>query len=1125
MADTLYNKIVVGLDGAKDGNKFEACANSLLREKYPWLTWIKGGNDAGFDGAGAAQGGSRVQLVCTTDKDVIGNVTNSLERTKAEGQKSDTVLVATSRNLSPEQKRNIQKRIEEYGKSWLPIEDQPAFAELIYHSSRWRIELLNIPGNSPPLSRFPVSDRIFLPLAPIGRDTEIAQLKATTTDLVVFGQPGSGKTHLLAHVAKDTEGLFVVSSTESAILDGIRDEKPKWLIIDDALSSLATMRLLKKFRQETGAVFRVVATCWPGQEAEVAAVLGIADQKPLDLGLLTPLDIKNIIVAAGIGGPDHLLTELIAQANGKPGLAVTLARLCSRDTIKDVFTGQALARDVKKSLVEMAGKDAVGLLGFFALSGDAGLDIATAAKLAERPQETVRQQAVTMGAAGILQVLHNGHLAIEPIRLRQALVAEVFCVPGLSLDWESFLPAMPSKGDALETIICGTMIAEASDDARLQKHILAVAKGGGGIRDACRIYCELGRYQALWVLEQFPELLDHVAGPALEHAPKEVIPLILEEDLRGGDAPFRSRERLKSLAKWIGAVALKPETVKRRELVLNAVLGMQDCLRNTATLLAALDHVFSLRFEWISNPPGQSMTMTITSGAVKLDYLPAIGAFWPRALPLLKDLPAQQTAGLLAIIGDWVFPDHALQKPPPAAYLQVARNIGTAMFNDLIAAYADRWAVLRRFDHMAEELGITLPSDRNPLAAILFPGRTNPREAEESEAQRAAATALAHEWLARGPDSATIRAWIECERLAGEHNVSYPNLGNQVAWEISRAAGEISPWFTALLQEGLPAHLLWSVALRACRENPATLSGFVHEYRSHPEYGPLAIECLLLFAKPDSADWNACLDDLPKHASKVGVMVLRNQLDDPTIHWFLRHGNGQTIREVTSNLWSADPVGVIPAELLEDWKAGVVSHLAEDHEWEGIAPKYPELACAWLKQRMNQTFEEHYAAEENMSQNHYRPQIIRALTEAQRIELIEHFNEGSWESGLLAEIIGEDAKLIRHALGRPATKNFVGASLGSPLDSPHGWPERAIVLFENGWSLEDVFRASSTMESGWIGRESDATEKRRVAYLQFAQHADQRIRDLCAFADNYLGQRCEAEKKRERRAEIRGSPL
>jgi hypothetical protein len=88
--------------------------------------------------------------------------------------------------------------------------------------------------------------RTYLPLDPIGREAEVEKLTASITDLVVFGQPGSGKTHLLAHIAKSTDGLFLAATSRAAIADGIRQQQPKGVIVDDAFSRLDLLRLLRQ---------------------------------------------------------------------------------------------------------------------------------------------------------------------------------------------------------------------------------------------------------------------------------------------------------------------------------------------------------------------------------------------------------------------------------------------------------------------------------------------------------------------------------------------------------------------------------------------------------------------------------------------------------------------------------------------------------------------------------------------------------------------------------------------------------------------------------------------------------------------------------------------------------------
>ena len=1120
MVDPLYNNIIDGLEALGDGDKFEACANSLLREKYPFLTWIKGGGDAGFDGVGARSDGTRVQFICTTQGNVIGNVSNSLARARDENQQSDVVLVATSRQLSPEQKRNIDARITEFGKSSLPIEDQPAFAELIYHSPRWRKELLGIAGHPPPLSLFPVSDRVFLPLAPIGRDVEIGRLTAYGDDLVVFGQPGAGKTHLLAHVARLAEGSFLVSANTEAIMDGIRSQRPKWIIVDDAKTRVGMLATLRQMRNDTGAEFRIVAACWPGQEEEVAAVLGTTEKKPLEVGQLPQLEIKQIINAAGVNGPDELLAELISQANGKPGLAVTLARLSFRETIRDVFTGKALARDVKRSLTELAGKEAVSLLGYFSLAGDAGLKLSVAAELAGGNADAVRQQAVTMGAAGVLQILDNENLTVEPVRLRQALVAEVFCRPGFALDWEPLLAAMPDAADMLITLICARAIGGKVDDGRLRVNIEALARSGHGAGKVCDYYAQLGRSQCLWVLERFPAMLEKIAEHLLEFAPTEALPLLIRADLKVPDG-IRVNERLKAVEKWFNVVGFRPETAKRRELVLKALLDMELEVRDTPTLLAALAHIFSLRFERTSHPPGERLKFVVQYGPIPLSAAERIAARWAEALPLMTGLSTNQTALLTSVIEDWVFPVRLSDKLP-SAYAEACRGHGRAMLTDLIEAYADRWAVLRRFSHMADSLGVELPNAGPSLVAILYPPLGAHFEVEERKEHREAVLALAQRWLDADSIPMVVAEWLACEREASDHGLGYRELSGILAQEIASKSKDVRSWLREMCAQRAPASLVWPFAWHACNQDRSTVDEFVSGFRDDRDYGGLAVECLLLFSGPGVPIWDNSRDALFAHAGRIGAAVLRNQLEDETILWLLRNGSPAVLHEVGSHLWSAEPKGQIPEPLKALWGQAVVDHLADDYQWEGIAKLHPDLSCAWLKKRINQSYEERHQEESDYTTNHYLPYIIASLNNDQRRELIDHFAEENWRYDLIVTLVGGDLDLMRHALSRPATARLAFHCLGSPEGSPNGWAERAIVLFEHGLTADEVLGASQPGMIGGEGKFSDHYERRRQAYAAFANHADVRVREVCVMADAMLAACKDDALKREHRAAVRG---
>ena len=625
----------------------------------------------------------------------------------------------------------------------------------------------------------------------------------------------------------------------------------------------------------------------------------------------------------------------------------------------------------------------------------------------------------------------------------------------------------------------------------------------------------------MWVLDRFPDLLGRIADFALLYAPREVLPRLIKTGLSQPEG-IRGRDRLKAVEKWISAVALKAETVTRRALLLDALLAMEAEVRDTPTLLAALVHIFSLRFEWVSQPPGDRHTMTLQTGPVSLDAVPGIAALWPKALPLLTNLSINQIGSLEAILRDWVFPGSRLASKPAEGYIDLCKGFGRNMLSDLIRVYVGRWALLRRFDHMTAALGITLPQSGDVLAEVLFPAAASPFEIEHRPEHRAAALTLAHRWLDEGANPRIVADWLACEREARDHGVRHGNLSGVIAEEIAAKAADVRPWFREMWAQRAPLPLLWPVAWQACKLDPALLIAFATEMREDADYGRLVTQCLLRFLQPGAAIWEDSRSIFPANASYIGGAVLRNQLEDSTILWFLQNGGPLVTREVATSLWSADPKGQIPESLEAAWRAAVVADLEDDYQWEEIARLHPDLACAWLKRRMNQTYEERHSADHDYTFNHYLPHIIASLNKGQRQELIDHFAENNWDSSLLVSLVGDDLDLLRHALARPATARLARECLGSPEDSQKGWAERAIVLLDLGLTVEEVWQASGRASIGGEGNLSDHYEKHRLGYAAFANHADPRVREVCALAEVNLAEARDHERKRERRAAVRG---
>lgn len=159
--DPFYRQIVERLDDRLDPELFERCATDLLRPALPGLVPIRGGSDAGMDGAIADGSGEAYPLVSTTGKNVIGNLTSSLKSYLSNGGDRRRVVLATSQDLTQQRRRNLQQRAKEKGFELVQVFDQAAFAERLYRDPAWCHELLGLTGT--PSKPEPTSGHFFSP--------------------------------------------------------------------------------------------------------------------------------------------------------------------------------------------------------------------------------------------------------------------------------------------------------------------------------------------------------------------------------------------------------------------------------------------------------------------------------------------------------------------------------------------------------------------------------------------------------------------------------------------------------------------------------------------------------------------------------------------------------------------------------------------------------------------------------------------------------------------------------------------------------------------------------------------------------------------------------------------------
>ena len=115
LRDPFYQEVTLRLGGRLDPELFERCVVALLRDVYKGLVPVRGGADAGMDGAIATVSGSPLPLVTTTGKEALRNLRRNLGSYVKNGGEQRTVVFATSRELTARKRKNLEDEATNQG--------------------------------------------------------------------------------------------------------------------------------------------------------------------------------------------------------------------------------------------------------------------------------------------------------------------------------------------------------------------------------------------------------------------------------------------------------------------------------------------------------------------------------------------------------------------------------------------------------------------------------------------------------------------------------------------------------------------------------------------------------------------------------------------------------------------------------------------------------------------------------------------------------------------------------------------------------------------------------------------------------------------------------------------------
>jgi hypothetical protein len=538
-----------------------------------------------------------------------------------------------------------------------PESPRPPLGQLHPLPARDRIHGF-FPGVQPALSKVPFSNRAALDIDMVGRDSDAQWLQGTSGDCLVVGSPGSGKTFLLADLAKRGWGLFVVSDDLDRLRAELERLEPQIVIVDDAHFSIALLRTLIAYRQATGARFSIVAASWPGSRDEMAATLGLSSSRILDLPLLTRDQIVSVVHATGLGGPPGLIREIVDQAEGKPGLAVTLSMICLKDGVRDIALGDALSRALTTDFQRLVGSTATTVLAACALGGDAGMPLDAVSPLLGLSLVEAHRVAAGLAAGGVISDVAQDQdqvrrLAVRPRALREVLVRDVFFQGAATLPYAPFIAAGLVPAESARALI-GAKERGANVPFDLIVELLQKQHSKRALTE----FAWSGPREAEWVLSMHPELVRQLAHPLLFRAPELAIPVLL--DAAVGDSrplPQNTDHPLRLIEDWIedtepGNIV----AIDRRMALLNATVAWITLRNDPDVGTHALAISMNPKFERHSTDPGRGMTVSFRFGPLPIEVLREVFRAWPRVVDALKILGAPHWRHLLDALRPWVYP-------------------------------------------------------------------------------------------------------------------------------------------------------------------------------------------------------------------------------------------------------------------------------------------------------------------------------------------------------------------------------------------------------------------------------------------------------------------------------------
>ena len=824
----------------------------------------------------------------------------------------------------------------------------------------------------------------------IGRDAELARLRAEDGDIVLVGKPGVGKTFLLEHLADEGWCVFNLGGSISELLGTVIEAGSRRVVLDDAHLSLDRIATVRRLRRKAEANFRIVAVSWPGRAAEVEALL--PDAKRIDIEELERDRIVEVIEAAGVAGPPDLQRMIVDQADGRAGLAAVLARACMTGRVREVATGEVLLADLAGCYGRILGAKSRHVLGVLALAGDGGATTEQVGSALRLDLAETSDLMRTLSFDGTLAEAAGRRMNVQPASWRYPLVHDVFYGPG-SLDPRLIATAFDDPSAAALPLIgaahCGASVdrewlRELIDWRDEQASVEYASLGPGELREA------LERAPEAWA-EAASDLWGRDAGEAMEWAADRRAAIAGAAYRRGVDSEYALRVLMETAAEiessGMTIVGGTPLDIVRQHLArLENIEARLDERRAAAGVASrwlreggdahagvrVLAHAVQPELSDVSTDPGLGRALTLTSAIVPPWWIEPLAGIWDVILDAAERRPDIPIGPIAEALEPWARPGTLRDSRPgkrcdlPEEAAEAMRETAVRVIERLAGIFRERPGALHRLRVLARRaemaVHIDLPDDfaalyrvRDPLGAIGSVAEMDEWERRGIEEADRVADALAERPIA---ESAHRLVFLASE--ADEAGIAWPPGARRLAQALAKRSEEPETLLDALIGAGASGDVLeapldraadlqrpgWEAALDRLLGSEATAGAAIRTAIVRP-----VGERLKRLAIREAASWRNLIE----------ILVVRDEIDDATLALLFDAPDPPIARAAALALAAggADGSERLPPALRDRWREIVVS-VPPDGEGGGgsgawrlarILEGDHDLCARWLRAR------------------------------------------------------------------------------------------------------------------------------------------------------------------------------